>query len=191
MAETAIVIAAGGMGRRMGGNKPLQLLGQQRLIDHALAFAMRHDAPVAVATSTAFPDVHLPQLADRQPGIGPISALASGMDFARTMGCDRLLLIGCDMPFLPDDLLARLAAALPGGGAALPESGQHLHPTAGLWRVDPSALASHIAAGGRSLWRFAERQGLVRVTWPEGPFANINCPAALAAAEARLAALPG
>ncbi len=190
MTTTAIIIAAGGEARRMGGDKPLRLLAGRRLIDHALAFAQAQGGPVAVSANAALAGVDVPHLADRLPGIGPISALASGMEFAAAQGSDRLLMIGCDMPFLPSDLLPRLAAALPGHGAALPESGGRLHPLAGLWRVDAPALAAYIAAGGQSLWGFAERQGLVKVVWEAGddPFANVNSPADLAAAADRITA---
>jgi molybdopterin-guanine dinucleotide biosynthesis protein A len=188
MKQTAIVIAAGGEARRMGGGKPLRSLAGMRLIDRALTFARRQGGPVAVAANASLPGVDVAHLPDQTPGIGPISALASGMDFAAAQGCDTLLLIGCDMPFLPDDLLPQLAAALPGHGAALPESGGRLHPMAGLWRVAVPAVADYIGGGGQSLWGFAERQGMVRVAWPDGPFANINSPADLAAAEARLTA---
>jgi len=186
MDRTAIVIAAGGEARRMGGNKPARLLAGKRLIDHALAFAMRPGGPVAVSANAPIAGVDVPHLPDTTPGVGPISALASSMDFAAAQGCGTVLMIGCDMPFLPADLLPWLLAVLPGYGAALPESGGRLHTMAGLWRVDQAALADYIAAGGQSLWGFAERAGLVRVSWPEGPFANLNSPADLAAAEARL-----
>lgn len=188
MEATAIVIAAGGEARRMGGDKPVRLLAGRRLVDHALAFALRQGGPVAVSANGLLPGVAVAHLADRTTGIGPISALASGMGFAAAQGCDTLLMIGCDMPFLPDDLLPRLATALPGHGAALPESGGRLHPMAGLWRVAVPAVADYIGGGGQSLWGFAERQGMVRVAWPDGPFANINSPADLAAAEARFTA---
>lgn len=101
-----------------------------------------------------------------------------------------MLLIGCDMPFLPDDLVQRLADAIGDAGAAMPESGGFLHPLATLWRVDAGAVEAYIAAGGQSVRRFAETLGLVRVTWDDAPdpFANVNDAAALAAAEARIRA---
>lgn len=186
---TAIVIAAGGDARRMGGDKPLRLLAGRRLIDHALDFAQRQSGPVAVAASRTIPAVSVPILPDLQPGIGPIGALASAMDFAAAHGCDAVLLIGCDMPFLPADLLPRLHGALHGRGAVLPERGGRVQPMAGLWRAEPAALAAHIASGGRSLWGFAERQGMALVAWDtagDDPFANLNSPDDLAAAEARV-----
>ncbi|WP_164158181.1 molybdenum cofactor guanylyltransferase, partial [Sandarakinorhabdus rubra] len=133
--------------------------------------------------------ITVPHIADPAPGLGPIGALAAGFGFAAGAGCDRLLLIGCDQPFLPADLLPRLAAAIAGAGAALPARGGQVEPLAGLWQVDEPALAAYIAGGGRSLHGFAQAQGHVTADWPaEGadPFANINTPADLAAANRRL-----
>ena len=190
--QPAIVIAAGGEGRRIGGNKPARLLGGKRLIDHATAYASAHSTEIAIAVRDGADDpaTGLPLLCDNHQGIGPISALASAMQFAVKRDCPLMLLIGCDMPFLPDDLVQRLADAIGDAGAAMPESGGFLHPLATLWRVDAGAVEAYIAAGGQSVRRFAETLGLVRVTWDDAPdpFANVNDAAALAAAEARIRA---
>jgi molybdenum cofactor guanylyltransferase len=190
-----IVIAAGGDGRRIGGAKPARMLGGRRLIGHAADWATRHgEAMIAVRPGDGDWGSGLPLLADVHAGIGPISALASGMAHAAARGRRQMMLIGCDMPFLPGDLVARLAAAIGDAGAAMPESGGFLHPLATLWRVDAAAVEAYIAAGGQSVRRFAETLGLVRVTWDApgpcapDPFGNVNDAAALAAAEARIRA---
>lgn len=199
---TAIVIAAGGEGSRIGGAKPLRQLGGQRLIDHAIGWARAHSDQVAIATSApnpeqaiALPDVALPLLPDSQAGQGPIAALASALAFAALKGSPDVLLIGCDMPFLPADLIPRLQAALAGqeAGAAIPLHTGKLHLMAGLWRSNQAALAAYRASGGQSLWGFARRIGLHGLEWHAAPatgsvpdpFANINGPADLAAAQLR------
>lgn len=186
----AIVIAAGGDGVRIGGTKPSRMLGGRRLIDHALAWAGRHADTVALAVRLRDADwgTGLPLLVDRHDGIGPISALASAFRFAHDQRRPTLLMIGCDMPLLPDDLLGRLQAALPGHGAAMPVSGGRRHPMATLWAPDVPAIEAYIATGGQSLWRFAQAVGMAEVTWDNAPdpFVNINEPADLAAAEQRL-----
>jgi molybdopterin-guanine dinucleotide biosynthesis protein A len=168
------------------------LLGGRRLIDHATAYASAHSTEIAIAVRDGADDpaTGLPLLRDNREGIGPISALASAMRFAVKRDRPLMLLIGCDMPFLPGDLVQRLADAIGHAGAAMPESGGFLHPLATLWRVDAEAVEAYIAAGGQSVRRFAETLGLVRVTWDDAPdpFANVNDAAALAAAEARIRA---
>lgn len=191
----AIVIAAGGAGRRLSGNKPARLLGGRSLLDRAADWARRHSDCVALAgageggAAQTLPDVGLPVLGDARPGLGPIAALASSFGFARAHGCRQVLLIGCDMPFLPDDLVPRLQAAIAPAGAALPCSNGRLHPLAGLWHPDPAGLAAWIDAGGRAPRHYAAAVGLATVDWGAGsddPFANINGPEDLARAERRL-----
>lgn len=76
-----IVIAAGGDGRRMGGDKPLRLLNGQRLIDRMVEWAKGHSDAVALAVRAGGDDwgTGLPLLTDAYEGIGPISALSSAM----------------------------------------------------------------------------------------------------------------
>lgn len=185
----AIVIAAGGDGSRIGGAKASRMVGGRRLIDHALAWALRHSDAVALAVRAGDADwsTGLPLLFDHHRGIGPISALASAMQFAHDRQRPAVLMIGCDMPFLPDDLIERLQAALPGHGAAMPVSGGRRHPMTTLWAPHVTAIEAHIAQGGQSLWRFADGVGLAEVDWDDqpDPFLNINQPADLAAAEQR------
>lgn len=188
----AIVIAAGGEGQRIGGNKPVRLLGGRPLLAHAIENAAAQSDCVAVAVREAgqIEAGSLPLLCDAAPGRGPISALASAFAFAATHARAEVLLIGCDQPFLPHDLAARLGAMLGAGKVAMPVSRGKYQPLAALWRVDQAALADYVAQGGASLWRFAAAQGVVHVAWADDgardPFANINDPVALAEAEAHL-----
>jgi molybdenum cofactor guanylyltransferase len=173
-----IVIAAGGDGSRIGGAKPAQFLGGERLIDRMCAWSRRHSNDVAVAVRAEHGDweTGLPLLFDQIQGIGPISALYSGMREGERLGYGAVLLLGCDLPFLPDDLPSRLFDELPGHAAAIPVSNGRLHPMAGLWRCDLKPLEDWIATGGRSLWRYACERGMTEVEWNEvpDPFANIN-----------------
>lgn len=188
----AAVILAGGEGKRIGGGKPLKMLKGRRLIDLALgqarswsdavAIAVREDSQVGAPGAALIHD---------EPGIeGPLGGLIAGLTFARDQGRELLLTIPSDMPFLPPDLLDRLAAALGRHASALASSGGHVHPVCGLWRV--SALertADYVAGGRRSLRGFAETIGCVAVEWPgeaEDPFFNINSIDDLAEAERRI-----
>lgn len=187
----AIVIAAGGEGLRMGGAKPMREFAGRALIDHACAFALRQSPVCAIAvrkteqvaaSALASP---LPLLVDDQPGIGPVSALLNAMRFARRNACEAVMLIGCDQPFLPHDLVATLAGQLGERAVAMPVSGGKDQPLASLWRLNEAEVERFIARGGRSLWRLADELGAVRVDWTDrdaqgDPFANINDPASLA-----------
>lgn len=189
MSAPAIIIAAGGEGRRIGGGKPLRTLGGRSLLEHAITIAAVQSDCLAIAAREAgqVGQTDLPVLGDAQPGLGPINALASAFRFATEQSRERVLLIGCDQPFLPHDLIERLGAVIGNHQAAMPVSAERYQPMAALWQVDAAALAGYIAQGGTSLWRFASAQGVVHVDWPVSggpdPFANINDPATLAEAE--------
>ena len=133
---------------------------------------------------------NLPILLDSAENLGPISALASAFRFAGKQHCSHVLLVACDMPFLPRDLLPRLAAAIGDKSAALPVAEGHLQAMAGLWRVAPDELAAFIAQGGRSLRRFAKAQEAAEIQWSAdgtgNTFEDIDDLAQLSDAEARL-----
>lgn len=182
----------------MGGDKPQRRLGGRSLLEHAIARAASQSDCLAIAVRDAqqvgqVAASALPVLSDAMPGLGPISALASAFRFAAQQRRACVLLVGCDQPFLPLDLAPILASALGDHQVVMPVCGGKYQPLAALWRVDQAALADYIAGGGRSLWRFAAQRGVVHVAWPvdgdaPDPFANINDPATLAAAEQHFAA---
>lgn len=188
----AVVIAAGGDGQRIGGGKPYRRLAGISLLDRALFWANRRSDCVAVAQRKDMPrrDPDVRILHDDVDGLGPMSALVSAFAFAVEQQRSHVLLIGCDMPFLPDDLPKLLQSRIGDAGAAVPVTGGHWHPMAALWKVDLPAIASWVAAGGRAPRRFAEHVGMVVVDWPAcgaayavDPFFNVNTPEDLAMAE--------
>lgn len=184
----AIVILAGGEGRRIGGGKPLKLLGGERLIDRAEALARQWSDRVAVAVRAPeqIAGSGLKCVLD-EPIEGPLAGLAAALRFARDEGFEAVLTIPADMPFLPADLERRLSAAIGDATAAIAKSGGELHPVCGLWRLSAAdALPEYLRSGRRSLKGFAEAIGFHGVEWPNepnDPFRNINSAADLAAAE--------
>ncbi|MEA3012089.1 MAG: molybdenum cofactor guanylyltransferase [Sphingomonadales bacterium] len=174
-----IVILAGGEGRRIGGGKPMRRLAGETLIDRALRRARTWSDEVLVAAREGG------DLEDDPEVEGPLGGVAAAL----ALGGD-VLTIPCDMPFLPDDLPARLAS---GKAAALAASGGHLHPVCALWTAEAATgLPAYLATGRRSLKGFAEAVGYEAAEWPVepyDPFFNINDEADLARAEALLRSL--
>lgn len=187
----AAVILAGGDGRRIGGGKPRKRLAGERLIDIALRQARQWSTTVAVALRDAGQlAVEAEVVLDEPQVAGPLAGLIAAGRFAASRGCDFVLTIPADMPFLPPELAERLARSCSPVGAALASSGGQLHPVCGLWRVTALASAAdYAAAGRRSLKGFAETIGFEAVDWPVepfDPFFNINRSQDLAEAERRL-----
>lgn len=186
----AAVILAGGEGRRIGGNKPLALMGGQTLLDRALAFARTWTGDVAVSLREPgqfpLPD-DVTALIDEE-GAGPLAGLQPALRFARQKGLQATLTIPCDTPFVPRDLPHRLCDKLGGGvGAVLATSGGMLHPACALWRSNViDALPSYRTTGRSSLKGFAAHVGFTTAEWPcepFDPFFNVNSLDDLAAAE--------
>ena len=178
--EVAVVILAGGEGRRMGGNKPLQILAGERLIDRALRQARRWSDLVAVAVraSQQAQPIDARLLADDPDVEGPLGGLVTALRFGQEQGRDLVLTIPADMPFLPPDLLGRLATAITGVECALASSGAHLHPVCGLWRTTVlNEVGRYAESQRRSLKGLAELIGFAIVEWPIDPidpFFNVN-----------------
>ncbi len=190
MTAPLVVILAGGEGARMGGAKPLRMLGGERLVDRALRMARAWSDDVRLALREA-DQVRLagaPVLLDDPAVEGPLAGLRSALSAARGAGRDTVLTIPCDAPFLPRNLESRLQAAIDVNGAALAASGPDLHPTCALWRTEAlDLLPDYVASGRRSLIGFAEMAGYTLVDWDTRHFFNLNRPEDLAEAERRLA----
>jgi len=190
--DFAVVVLAGGEGRRIGGGKPMRSLGGETLMARALGQAATFSDRVALALRD-FAQVEAPTgvaVISDAPIEGPLGGLAAALAWARGQGRAAVLILPCDMPFTPADLDARLAAALGEHNVAVAFSGERLHPVCSLWRVDAlGALPVYAASGRRSLKAFAEAVGFAAVEWPIkpwDPFFNVNTAEDLAEAEARL-----
>lgn len=181
MPGLAVVILAGGEGRRMGGGKPLHRLGGRSLISIAVDRARSWSPLVAVSVRSPgqVGTVDAPLILDSQDIAGPLAGLASALAFAAQASASRLLTLPCDTPNLPDDLAERLAKALVTGvrGAVASCDGR-LHPICAVWDVGVRAdLPAYIAGGRSSVRGFAEAVGLKTVDWDgrSAPaFQNIN-----------------
>jgi len=179
--DTPVIIAAGGNGRRIGGNKPEKLLGGKRLIDHALDIAKRfsNDVAVSLQNETRIELLsNIPLLYDDYPDGGPLSALASALKYGVRKEANHILFICCDMPFLPPDLLERQLAAAEPERVTVPSCNGRLQPASALWPpTAQKSLVSYIQGGNRSMHGFAELIGCDIIDWsaiPFDPFFNIN-----------------
>jgi molybdopterin-guanine dinucleotide biosynthesis protein A len=198
----AAVILAGGSGERLGTViKATLRLGNRRLIDLVdarlgeaetrLVSCGRHDL-----SGWRLPP-HLVPLPDMPlQTFGPLAGLAAATQWAtaRPRPPEAILLAPVDSPFLPEDLLPRLAAVLSEAPAGIASFAGQPYPTSSLWRLAPLAdLPAQLATGRgpKSLRRLAEMLGAVELPFPAAadgsdPFANLNTVADLLALERRL-----
>ena len=193
--NTAGVLLAGGQSTRMGVDKALAPLARRPLIAHAVArLAPQVDALFVNANgdSARFDGMGLAVVADAAegPGAGPLAGIAAALNYARPLGAEWLATAPCDAPFLPLDLVARLAAAIGDSGAplAVAANARGLEPMFALWST---ALAREVeaalAAGEGGPRGLMARLGAAQAFFADADaFANLNTPEDFAAAEARL-----
>ena len=199
--DTAGVVLAGGLARRMGGgDKPLRALGGRTLLDRVLAVLLPSVAAVAVNANgdpQRFAAWGLPVLTDPLPDHpGPLAGVLAAMNWAAEQGLPWVVTVPGDCPFLPIDLVDRLhqARTAAGGTIACAASAGVRHPPVAVWSVTlRDDLRRALNNGEGKVSRWADRHGAGVAEWPsmpQDPFLNLNTPAELAAAEAWLAETP-
>jgi molybdenum cofactor guanylyltransferase len=195
------IILAGGQSRRMGGgDKSLLPLGDGYVLDQVLSrFGPQIEALALSANGNParFARFGLPVLADTLEGFaGPLAGILTGLEWAvANTSCQAIVTAAGDTPFLPLDLVGRLAAAAaeehPGSIAVVSSSGKR-HPTFALWPTGCRDALRHflVDEDNRRVSTFIEQHGHVQVDFPVlqsagqpiDPFFNINVPDDLAQA---------
>jgi molybdenum cofactor guanylyltransferase len=198
------VLLAGGLARRMGGgDKPMRTIAGRTILARVIArLAPQCDGLILNANGdpTRFAAFGLPVIADGVPDFpGPLAGILAALDWAAAHRADVewMLSAAGDCPFLPRDLVARLAAARETENAelAVAASGGQSHPVIGLWsvRLRDELRRALVDEDIRKIDRWTARYRLATVTWPTtpvDPFFNANTVDDIAEAE-RLAALDG
>lgn len=189
-------ILAGGLGRRLGGEKPLHFLLGKSLIEHVIdRFEKQVDELWLNAGGgwRTLEKLNLPIIRDapEHANRGPLAGIVASLRHARSRGIDHIAVVPCDAPFIPRDLVPTLARSLsrssaPGIVVATPHG---LQPTIGLWSVSllGTVTAALEAGRGRLQELCNELQFAVwdcRINgYSEESFFNINTRADLALAE--------
>ncbi|HSQ80944.1 MAG TPA: molybdenum cofactor guanylyltransferase MobA [Casimicrobiaceae bacterium] len=175
------IVLAGGQGRRMGGvDKGLVPLDGRALAEHVIArLGPQVGTLIVNANQNAerYAAFGYPVVADAVGGFaGPLAGLHAGMALAHSA---YVVTAPCDSPFLPRDLVARLAGALADADAqlAVARTFDQPHPVFALVRRDTLPhLTEFLAAGGRKidLWYASLRFVEVPFDDEADAFRNIN-----------------
>ena len=150
---TAGAILAGGRSRRMGRPKAFIELQGRPLITRVAEVlrALFPEVFIVSAEAAPFAGLGLPVIPDLHAEGGPLAGAHAALAATRQ---SRLLVVGCDMPFLNPALLAHLAGRAEGRGAAVPRGPDGLHPLHAVYTK--GALEPMDAALARGALKFAD-----------------------------------
>jgi molybdopterin-guanine dinucleotide biosynthesis protein A len=194
------LLLAGGLSRRMGGgDKGLHEIAGKPMLAHVVErLAPQVDRMVLNANGdpSRFAAFGVPVVADTIEGfVGPLAGILAGMRWAAANAPEARYLasVSTDAPFLPEDLVARLSAALVSAprSVALARSASELHPVIGLWPIaHADDLEAELRAGVRKVLRWTDKHGTIPVDFEPvtiagqsvDPFFNANTPEELAEA---------
>jgi len=191
------LILAGGLARRMGGGDKARItIGGRTILDRVLATMTPQCGRLIINANgdpSRFADTGLPVVADSVPDFaGPLAGILAGLDWAAAHAPEitDLASVPGDCPFLPSDLVQRLANARAEAKTPLAcaRSGDWRHPVVGLW---PVALREDLrqalmVEGLHKIEIWTARHGVAIADWPlepVDPFFNVNTPEDVAAAE--------
>ncbi len=143
-------IFVGGASTRMGGF-PKGLLvapsGETIVVRWKRMFGALDVPCVLVGRQAAYDALGIETLADDPPGIGPLGGLISLLSHA---GTGSAIAVGCDMPFVTDELLARLVGFSSRAPAVAVRRGDLWEPLFARYRAPAAlAVARALAAAGR------------------------------------------
>lgn len=183
--RVAAAVLAGGLARRMGGDKAGTLVAGRPLISYAIESLREAGLEPLVVTKTDRTITTVPGLGKlrevfepeqpRHPLLGVLTALeqAEGRD---------VIVIACDMPLLPPAFLTWLAAT--GPGTVVPRVGGRLQPLAARYASTAGpAIRREIERGGSMIeaiealdFTVLEERQLRDFGDPTQMFENVNSP---------------
>jgi molybdopterin-guanine dinucleotide biosynthesis protein A len=180
------IILAGGLGRRMsvdglGLDKGLQRFRGRPMAAHAIERLLPQVGLMAInanRNADQWAALGLPVFCDRIPDFaGPLAGLHAAMGFATTPW---LVTVPCDSPFLPVDLVLRLAQAAADKAAqvAVAHTGDQPHPVFALVQrsLEPD-LAAFLASGRRRIDAWYAPLRVAEVDFVDDhAFVNLNTP---------------
>jgi len=175
--RTAGFVLVGGRSSRMGQDKALLPWRNRTLVEN-IATKVRDAAGNVslVGNPERYGAVPMHCLADRRPGLGPLS----GIETALLSNCAELnLIVACDLLFLETDCLKSLIQTAIDGSSkcvvARDKAGQ-LHPLCGVYRSNCLSIVQRALDSGRlKLMEIIQELGAQHVD-VKTPIWNVNTP---------------
>jgi molybdopterin-guanine dinucleotide biosynthesis protein A len=192
------VILSGGKGKRMGNqDKGLTLLADRPLMAHVISAFSPQVNSIFISANQNISDyqgfgyeVFEDSIGDYA---GPLAGLLTAMKRAPLAPneSETLVVVPCDAPLLPKDLVSRLVEAVGSSKslAVIPHDGTRLQPLFGLYSLEAlGSLERFLKSGQRKVGIWVESLSPEVVDFSDQPaaFLNINSPEELLDAENRM-----
>ena len=150
-------VTAGGKSSRMGHDKAWLELDGATMIERVIAALRPVTARVTIiANRPEYTRLNLPVVADTHADVGPLEAIRTALVNSRQ---PRVVLVGCDLPFVTPPLFTHLLRVGGDAQAVVPldDSGQ-IEPLCAIYSTAAlTAVSGLIAAGERKVSRLFER----------------------------------
>lgn len=189
----SLALQAGGASRRMGGDKASMDFVDGTLLEWVRdRVAAAFDHVFVVANEPArFRYLGLPVVTDALPVRGSAVGIYTAVMASPT---DRVLCLACDMPFVTPDFLRRLVEGSAGYDVYVPRHDAYYQPLCAVYaKGSADAFERFLAEGGRRIYDVYRQVntgylavGDGRFGDPDDLFMNVNTPADLEAARARI-----
>ena len=150
------------------------------LVERVVAVLRQRCSPVFVvaAPGQPLPELPVPVLRDKVPGLGPLPAVGHGLHAAARAGAARAFVAAVDMPFLSTDLIDALSGATAAPvDVVLPWDGRD-HYLAAVYRTGLAGVVDALtAAGERRMRALVDGVDAQRIVVAAGAVpANLNSP---------------
>ena len=175
------VILAGGQARRMGGqDKGLVMLDGKPMVEIIIDVLKPQTAKLLINANRNhdhYSQYGLELVADELSGYcGPLAGMASAL---KTINTDYMVTAPCDSPFIPIDLVQRLADALENKSTeiSVAHDGERIQPVfCMLKKTLIQSLTDYLAAGERKIDRWFKQHDFAIADFSDKPetFDNIN-----------------
>lgn len=178
-------VAAGGRSSRMGSDKAWLEIGGRPMIEHVIAALASVTTSLAIiANSPEYGRLGFPVFADTHKNIGPLEAIRAALSNAVSR---RIVMVGCDLPFVSSDLF-KFLLSVPGVDQVVVPIGPDgkLEPMCSIyWRETLPAITELIKRGERKIsllfervpTRFVSFDEIRHLKGSESFFENVNTPA--------------
>jgi len=180
----AAAILAGGQARRLGGASKASLeIGGRRIFDRQYDLLHQLTSTVFIVGGTTGPwtEYGLTVVPDAMPGTGTLGGIYTAI---LASPCERTLVVGCDMPFLPAGLLRRMLA-LDDADLVIPHGAKGYEPLCAVYgkacagdirdRLARGALEAAVLPDGVRVVEIGPAE--IAAYDPEGlMFVNVNTP---------------